>query len=244
MARKLERAIAACQLRPGMRVLDIGGAGAPSRNTPAAAASTSRRSRCRSARAVPARADRQSASALRGRASTFPEYRAPRPYDAIVNMGVTEHLPDYGATLAHYQDLLVPAGACTSTPARPRRFASTSFIHQHVFPGDASTLCLHDYVSALADTSLELVELPTTASRTDSRRSTGRGTSSATARRSSSAGRAPVPEVPPVPLGLRVFLRDGSALRVSPGAGEAGRCTREQAARRRAFLTPYRTPCA
>ena len=38
------------------------------------------------------------------------EYSSPRRYDAIVNMGVTEHLPDYRATLRKYAELVKPGG--------------------------------------------------------------------------------------------------------------------------------------
>ena len=52
-----------------------------------------------------------------GGAEHFLEY-VEEPFDAIVNLGVTEHLPDYAATLARYEQLLKPGGrgsdACAS----------------------------------------------------------------------------------------------------------------------------------
>ena len=161
MARKLELAIEACGLRPGMRVLDIGGGWgafaeyAGSRGIRVTSLTLSRRSEHFLCELIASQ--RLPCEVVRGH---FLAYRSQRPYDAIVNMGVTEHLPDYAATLARYQDLLVPGGRVyLDASAGPRRFSSTSFIHRHVFPGDASTLCLHDYLRALADTPLELVEL-------------------------------------------------------------------------------------
>ena len=60
----------------------------------------------------------------------FLEYQSKERYDAIVNLGVTEHLPDYAATLAQYERLLKPGGRSfltrvllgSSTRSRPSCF--------------------------------------------------------------------------------------------------------------------------
>lgn len=161
MARKFEGAIEACGVRPGRRVLDIGGGWggfaeyAGSRGIRVTSLTLSQRSE-RFLREL-FRAERLPCEVVR---EHFLAYRSREPFDAIVNMGVSEHLPDYRATLARYGDLLVPGGRVyLDASTGPRRFRTTSFVHQHVFPGDASTLCLHDYLRALADTPLELLEL-------------------------------------------------------------------------------------
>jgi cyclopropane-fatty-acyl-phospholipid synthase len=161
MARKFELAIEACGLRAGMRVLDIGGGWgafaehAGSRGIRVTSLTISRPSE-QFLRALFAR-EGLPCEVVR---EHFLAYRSEQPFDAIVNMGVTEHLPDYAATLARYQELLVPGGRVyLDASAGPRRFRSTSFVQQHVFPGDASTLCLHDYLRALSDTPFELLEL-------------------------------------------------------------------------------------
>ncbi len=87
----------------------------------------------------------------------FLEHETDEKYDAIVNTGVTEHLPDYRATLAQYQTLLKPGGRVyLDASASHRRLPSTSFVYTYIYPGNASTLCLHDYLSELAKTPLEL----------------------------------------------------------------------------------------
>jgi cyclopropane-fatty-acyl-phospholipid synthase len=88
----------------------------------------------------------------------FLEHRAEEPYDAIVNLGVTEHLPDYAASLAQYRRLLKPGGrvyldACASR----RKFPFSSFVYRFVFPGNASPLCLHDYLTEVAKTPFEVL---------------------------------------------------------------------------------------
>ena len=114
--------------RPGMRLLDIGaGWGAMTetagkRGIDTTSLTISRRSEAYvrdliTAQGLPARVIREH----------LLEYRPDRPYDAIVNLGVSEHLPDYAATLACYERLLVPGGkiyldACSSrVRARARR---------------------------------------------------------------------------------------------------------------------------
>jgi cyclopropane-fatty-acyl-phospholipid synthase len=88
----------------------------------------------------------------------FLEHRADEPYDAIVNLGVTEHLPDYAASLAQYRRLLKPGGrvfldACASRT----KFPFSAFVRAHIWPGNASPLTLDDYLRELARTPFELV---------------------------------------------------------------------------------------
>jgi cyclopropane-fatty-acyl-phospholipid synthase len=86
------------------------------------------------------------------------EYQAEQPFDAIVNLGVTEHLPDYAATLAQYQRLLKSGGriyldACSSRT----KFPFSSFMYRYIFPGNPSPLCLHEYLEEVAKTPFEVV---------------------------------------------------------------------------------------
>jgi cyclopropane-fatty-acyl-phospholipid synthase len=72
-------------------------------------------------------------------------------YDAIVNLGVTEHLPDYGGTLKKYASLLKPGGrVCLDASASRRKYAVSGFFEKHIFPGNGTTVCLHDYLAHVA----------------------------------------------------------------------------------------------
>jgi cyclopropane-fatty-acyl-phospholipid synthase len=78
-------------------------------------------------------------------------------YDAVVNMGVTEHLPDYRATLAKYRELLRPGGRVYLDASASRvKHEGHSFIYRHIFPGNGSFWCLHDYLAQLAATPFRL----------------------------------------------------------------------------------------
>jgi cyclopropane-fatty-acyl-phospholipid synthase len=156
---KLEFALEAVRARPGQRVLDIGaGWGAMTeyggrRGLQVTSLTISKPSedfvtRLIEREGLPCRVERRH----------FLEYRSDEPFDAIVNLGVTEHLPDYPATLAQYRRLLVPGGrvyldACASRT----KFPFSSFTYRFVFPGNATPLCLHDYLAAVAETPFEMV---------------------------------------------------------------------------------------
>ena len=87
-------------------------------------------------------------------------YRAERRYDAIVIMGVIEHLPQYDRVLAQFQSLLKPDGgifldgsACT------RKYELSAFMVKYIYPGNHSFLVLHDFLEHLAKTPLRVAEL-------------------------------------------------------------------------------------
>ncbi len=85
------------------------------------------------------------------------EHRAPERYDAIVNMGVTEHLPDYRRTLAVYQSLVKPGGRIyLDASAARKKYDISSFVFRYIYPGNGSLLCLHEYLAELAKTPLRL----------------------------------------------------------------------------------------
>jgi cyclopropane-fatty-acyl-phospholipid synthase len=85
------------------------------------------------------------------------DHRPEAPYDAIVNLGVTEHLPDYPRTLATYLDLLKPGGRVylDASAARRKNWVST-FVEKQLFPGNGSPLALASYVKAVSRSPLEL----------------------------------------------------------------------------------------
>jgi cyclopropane-fatty-acyl-phospholipid synthase len=88
------------------------------------------------------------------------EHTPDEPYDAIVNLGVTEHLPDYPATLKKYQTLLKPGGRIyLDASATRRKHSHSTFLESRVYPGDGTLMCLHEYLTEVAATPFQLISV-------------------------------------------------------------------------------------
>jgi cyclopropane-fatty-acyl-phospholipid synthase len=88
------------------------------------------------------------------------EYETTRKYDAIVIMGVIEHLPQYDQVLRKFMSMLKPGGnifldgsACT------KKYDLGSFNVKHIYPANHSFLVLHDLLTEVAKTPLRPVEI-------------------------------------------------------------------------------------
>jgi cyclopropane-fatty-acyl-phospholipid synthase len=157
--RKLDTAIESCGIQPGWRVLDIGaGWGAfTERAGKRGVYVTSLTISAESERYVNDLITREDLPCQVIR-EHFLEYDPKERYDAIVNLGVTEHLPDYAATLAQYEKLLKPGGrvfldACASRTKYP----FSSFTLSHVWPGNATPLKLAEYLDEVTKTPFEII---------------------------------------------------------------------------------------
>ncbi|HYH47796.1 MAG TPA: class I SAM-dependent methyltransferase, partial [Thermoanaerobaculia bacterium] len=160
MERKFRYAFDACGIRPGQRVLDIGGgwgsflqfAGEQGvRVTSITISDESERTMREliARRGLPCEVVKEH----------FLEYKpvGSEPFDAIVNLGVTEHLPDYRRTLAQYQRLLKPGRRVYLDAYSGARHGMPSFISKWVFQGNTSPLNLEKYLAEVARTPFEVV---------------------------------------------------------------------------------------
>jgi cyclopropane-fatty-acyl-phospholipid synthase len=157
MTRKLDFAIDAVKIQPGQRVLDIGGGWGSflehggKRGVHVTSLTISKESEAfmnelAGMQRLPVRVVREH----------LYEHEA-EPYDAIVNMGVTEHLPDYPETLRHYQRLLKPGGRVyLDASAARRKYDLSTFFIRRIFPGNGTVMCLHDYLTAAAQSPFEV----------------------------------------------------------------------------------------
>lgn len=157
MTRKMDFAIEAAGIEPGMRVLDIGGGWGAfleyggRKGIQVTSLTISKESET----FLNALASREKLPVRVVREHLY-EHQA-EPYDAIVNMGVTEHLPDYPETLKHYQRLLKPGRAVyLDASASRKRYDLSTFFIRRIFPGNGTVLCLQDYVAAVARSPFEL----------------------------------------------------------------------------------------
>jgi len=164
MVRKFQYAFDAVGLKPGQRVLDIGGgwgsflqfAGEQGVHVTSITISDESEKWMKeliSRRGLPGEVVKEH----------FLEYRPPRSagpskkFDAIVNLGVTEHLPDYRRTLAQYARLLEPGRRVYLDAYSGRKHGMPSFITKWVFQGNTSPLCLEEYLHEVAATPFEVV---------------------------------------------------------------------------------------
>lgn len=157
--RKLNFAIASCGLNPGDRVLDVGcGWGsfveqAGQRGIQVTGLTISHQSE----QFVTDLIRRQQLPACVFNQDVL-TYQSPEPYDAIVILGVMEHLPDYPAVLRQLQRLLKPGGRVyLDASAFREKYVKPAFISRYVFPGDHSYFCLHDFLGAVAKSPLEVL---------------------------------------------------------------------------------------
>lgn len=88
------------------------------------------------------------------------EYTPVCQFDAIVIMGVIEHLPDYFAVLSKFEKLVKPGGRIfLDGSACIKKFELSSFMVKYIYGGNHSFLVLHDFLEKLARTKLELTEI-------------------------------------------------------------------------------------
>ncbi len=87
-------------------------------------------------------------------------YRTSEKYDAIVIMGVIEHLPDYSRVLRKFRSLLKAGGHIfLDGSASNKKYELSSFMVKYIYPGNHSFLVLHDFLEKLARTPLRVTEL-------------------------------------------------------------------------------------
>lgn len=161
MRRKLDFALDACRLQPGMRVLDVGGGWgafteyAGSRGIRVTSLTIADHS-LRYLEELIARENLPCRAAL----ANFLEYRSDEPYDAIVILGVIEHMPDYRRVIEQLQRLLKPHGrAYLDGSADRRKFVHNTFMNRYIYPGNHCSLSIHDFMAEVQQSGMELLSV-------------------------------------------------------------------------------------
>lgn len=158
LERKFDWAIEKCELGPNKRVLEIGpGWGAFASH----ALQTG-------VRFTGITNSEVSQSYLKGKLANFGDrfdivltdfydYEPNEPFDAIVIMGVIEHLPDYGRVLKKFFRLLKPGGCVfLDGSAWKKKYELSTFMVRHIYPGNHSFLVLDDFLNKLWKTDFEV----------------------------------------------------------------------------------------
>jgi cyclopropane-fatty-acyl-phospholipid synthase len=90
----------------------------------------------------------------------FFEHTVSQPYDAIFNLGVTEHLPDYRRTLQQYDRLLKPRGRVyLDASACREKHSFSSFIYRFIYPGNPTPMCLAAYLAEIERSPFQVLEI-------------------------------------------------------------------------------------
>ena len=87
----------------------------------------------------------------------FYEYQPKEKFDAIVIMGVIEHLPDYERVLKKFSSLLKPGGRVfLDGSAWKKKYELSTFMVRHIYPGNHSFLVLDDFLNKMGKTDFEV----------------------------------------------------------------------------------------
>jgi cyclopropane-fatty-acyl-phospholipid synthase len=161
MTRKMDLAIAAIGVKPGDHVLEVGGGWgafveyAGQQGIQVTTLTLAQESEQYLAELI----DKEQLPATVVRRHVL-EYESDQRYDAIVNMGVTEHLPNYRATLQKYAELLRPGGRVyLDALAMRRKHNISTFMSRYIYPGKSSPLLLHAYLRQVARSPFELLSV-------------------------------------------------------------------------------------
>ena len=156
--RKLANVVKTLDLKPGARVLDVGGGWgaflehAGKQDIQVTAITLARQSEAYLKDLV-ARLQIPCKVSF----GDFYQYESNKPYDAIVILGVIEHLPNYKKVVSKISQLLKPGGKVYLDASSFREiYSKPTFISRYVFPGNHRYFCLHDFLATVATTNLEL----------------------------------------------------------------------------------------
>lgn len=159
--RKLDFAIDACRLKPGDHVLDVGGGwGSFTEHAGRRGIHVTSLTISEHSEAFLTDLIKRLQLPCKVLNQDFWEHTSPHPYDAIVILGVMEHLPDYPAVLRHLQRLLKPGGRVyLDASAYREKYSKPTFVSRYIFPGDHAYFCLHAFLAEVAKSEMEVLEV-------------------------------------------------------------------------------------
>ena len=159
--RKLQTAFDALGVGPGDHVLDVGGGwGSFAEFAARRGVNVTTLTLSRPGARYMADLAKRDGLPMRVRYQHLFDFVPDRRYDGIVNLGATEHLPDYRTTLRRYADALRPGGRIyLDALAMRRKHMASTFLKRYVYPGASAPLLLHQYLRAVARSPFELVSI-------------------------------------------------------------------------------------
>lgn len=158
---KLESMWNGLGLKPGMRLLDIGGGwgGVHEYCGPRGVSVTSLTIAEDSYKYITDLDRRMGLDNCTVKLTDFMEYEPDQPYDGVVMYGVIEHIPYYRRAAARLWDCLKTGGRLyLDASASLQKYDSSDFTRRYVWSGAHSFLCLQDLVRELLYHGLEVLE--------------------------------------------------------------------------------------
>jgi cyclopropane-fatty-acyl-phospholipid synthase len=158
---KLESMWNGLQLKPGMRLLDIGGGwgGVHEYCGPRGVGVTSLTIAPDSFTFISELDKRLGLANCAVRLEDFLEHEPPEQYDAVVIYGVIEHIPYYRRFASRLWDRLKPGGRLyLDASASVEKYDASDFTRRYIWPGAHSFLCLQDLVQELLFHGLDIIE--------------------------------------------------------------------------------------
>ncbi len=158
---KLENMWNALELKPGMRVLDIGGGwgGIGEYCSPRGVQVTSVTLVEESAKYIKALAERKGLD-TQVVLGDFLNFRTSEPFDHVVIYGVIEHIPNYGKFCENVWRVLKPAGRLyMDASATKQKYAMSPVTRAFTWTGHHTFLCLQEMVQELLFHGFEIVEV-------------------------------------------------------------------------------------
>jgi cyclopropane-fatty-acyl-phospholipid synthase len=158
---KLNYICESCRLGPGSRVLDVGaGWGSFSRFAASRGIDVTMLtlSKEQFSFLMKLSAEEPYNGRLTPKLESIFEFKSGQRFDAIVVLGVMEHLPEYGRLMRHFDSLLQPGGyVYMDFVATRKKYAISTFTHRHVFQGDHSPVVMHELIAASNRVPLEII---------------------------------------------------------------------------------------
>jgi cyclopropane-fatty-acyl-phospholipid synthase len=158
---KMEQAFHALGLEPGMRLLDIGaGWGCTEQYFGARGIHVTGLTIGEDSRQFVQRLIDRDRLTAEVRLEDFLVHQPAAPYDAIVIMGVIEHIPDYRAFARRVWELLRPGGLIyLDASASREKYAVGSFVREHIWTGTHTYLVLQDLLREFLYHGVDVLEV-------------------------------------------------------------------------------------
>jgi len=159
MKRKLDFAIESCHLKPGSRVLDVGGGwgafteyagkqGIEVTSLTIADHSEDYLNRLIKEKNLPCKVIKKN----------FLEFEPEKKFDAVVVLGVIEHMPYYDKVVRQLEKILKPGGyAYFDGSAAKSKYEFNTFLNRYIYTGNHCTLSIHDFLAEVQDSDMELL---------------------------------------------------------------------------------------